>query len=503
MSTHDDDLLALLASEGQAQEDTPADVPRVIPITQGTLNLAAALCDVTKDVGKGSFEWYSFLLAEKGDKQCIARNLLVPKDQLARPGFIDVSGEAHAQANFELETLNRRRKNEHYIIGWLHSHADFPVGFSDEDARNSTRLINTVALNTQRRGLAKLDLIESQVVKEVRGDQVILTGQDLTDAVLTFTAPDETAFARLLEKYHLGQGRKERALDRAAFMADLLEVLTLRTDEPRLTGFLYSVTVNEKRETPYGVLGLLEKKPLTSAEKEPEPVFRSTPVQVVPVEKDVRVKKSDLYSLVQERITFQRYAPVRYRRGYPIVYYPQGKGTTPIYSPPYAGTYGYVPPATPFASTTEPQTVLKAPVTAVQPQELAEIFVYTAASYLARARFNPARYSQYMDAVLDLLKGYNSSLGLTAAVQEVGALYPDAQCIQIPSFRGYSITSATESITRHLPTDPNHPEFNFMYAASFGKFNAALQQYIPQLLAAEVPQPPAPQEPSEWEGYSD
>ena len=198
-----DEIKRLLAGDdgAEAEEKEESKVPVRIPISRGTLEKAHTICKIVSVEAGSPHEWFSFLLASKSDPEYIVRDLLIVKGTKAQPGHVEVDGEMHAQAATEVAHLNQQNKTDYYTIGWLHSHGSGKPGHSNTDNQNFAQLLNSISLNTEQRVDTPLNLIESAVSRKIDDGLIVVSGEELEDAVITYKIPDRDEFNSLLQKH--------------------------------------------------------------------------------------------------------------------------------------------------------------------------------------------------------------------------------------------------------------------------------------------------------------
>ncbi len=485
---NDDDLLQLLdAQGGQAapREDRGREevvVPDRIPISQGTLDTAHEICDLVRKVSGGAYEWYSLLLAQHGDPDFVARSLLVPDGVDVWPSFVSVNGVDYARAVQEVAQLNAEHGTDYYVIGWLHSHANFSVGFSEEDKKNFHFLLNTVSRNTLRRALDPLHLIQTEVRARIKNNQLVLNGENLEDAVLKYDLLSEQEFQTLLAKHRLDTAAPVPRGARNAFMRDLLLAMGVRAYEPRTVGFGYSIVVNEKRDEPHAVLGVVQESIITQSGLR-DTALTTTTAEVCQVDGDWTPSRRELRNIVKNRLRFRRYetqddGTVFTSRG--ARYRPQ---VATVSAAPWKGGWvGQQDRASAIALPKRSGNLTE--------DEIIRLFVYSAANYLSVFQHEEIKYASYLDELLNTFDLKTPSGGLTSAAKAVGELYTDAEVIHQPRIQPHTLRYLIDKLRTQLPADAAHPERAFVYNAQRLPFGELLETYIPRL-RAHVAEPTA------------
>ncbi len=507
-----DDIRRLLLQDDAAQDEEALPIPQQIPITKGALEKAYMLCDAVKKVGKSSYEWFSFLLAQKSDPECIIRDLLLVKGTLATMGHVTVPGEAHAQAAAEIKKINEEGGTDYYSIGWLHSHGNGTTYHSDEDERNFLQLLNTVRFNTQQQVPVRFELIESAISQRAENGQLILSGEQLEDAIVKYRIPPEDDFAGLLVKYglrpHSEHPHIEKNVPKEQFLNDLLSLLNMTTEESSIVGFAYSIVVNEKREHNARLASAIEK-PLSKPGKIEVSQWGTT-LEIREVENDIVVDADTLEALVKERVQF--YVPQTFTSG-PRKRRRRGKGLREKHSQPVGqwlsqGTYdaegwneyiildseheyglgdGSVASERYASSSSErygavsEYSAKKELAEGINAEELLKLFILRVASYQTLYQYKSARYSQYLDTVLRHV--IFRKFDLYDAIVEGGTLKEDSDFTKEPSYhRSRYFAELAAGIAEGIPQTMEGLGVDFMFAFLQSE-NKALEKYVPLILA--------------------
>lgn len=433
---------------------------------------------MVKDVAGDSHEWFSFLLASKCDSTYTVRDLLIVDGTKAEMGHVAVEGEHVAKAAAEVRKMNEKNGTDLYVIGWLHSHGGGTPFHSTEDAGNFVKVLNSVSLNTEHPVYEELKLIESEVHRELAGGHVIISGQEADDARITFALPETPQLAALLTKYGM-----HKVPPPEAFVAEMLDIMPMRTEEAIMVGFGYSIVVNDKKDTPYAEIGTVRTKTITGKK---DTTTRRTKLKLVPG--DLKIDRDELKAMVKARIEF----PKRWWKGY--------HGRThddedfgDIMGWRDYGQYGRTSGKNTWSSfgrgsvvpySKAPSFVLKKPCTQLDLDELVMVFAHHATMYIQLYAYETIKYTEYMGEVMRSI--FRRDYGLTEAIGRAGPLKPDGPLakVQEPLFGLHNII---KNIADEAPADPEDIERKFM-RDFIADENKALETYVPLLIGRYIGQ---------------
>lgn len=452
-----------LLGDGDAEKfgfDEP-ELPTEIKVGKELLELGQRFCDLIYEKQGKHFEWYQFLLARRSNEGVVATDAIFPNSARVQPYFLEVEGEAHAQAADTVAALNKKHNLDLFTCGWLHSHGAGMPGFSKEDDKNAIKLLNTIRLNTQQRGFSPWNLIEGEQRMEWDGDALSVLSDDAEDGVIRVEPTD--ALRKVMDEYGIDDGD--------AFLREAMMALRLRTGEPKIVGFSYNVVINAKGDTPHGELYVSEEKPIT-APKKVEGWCKK--VVVTPVDVPMVLQYSDdlLEEIVDKHMTFVK--PPKIKKATPTMW----QGTTIVGGATHVGQsaktgkhYGIQP--TQYTKTAEPSL-----------DDWVDPFVNAAASYVSACMLEQVQYSQYLEEVMKTISdsGYGTgSMGLADGIRHVGALYTDGETVSsdVTKWRW----GASSKIGQNLTCDPYSPEMLLMRDFILGDKNKALELYVPEILA--------------------
>ncbi len=507
----DEELLALLQGDMKREEKLIQErvfIPSTLPITRNTLEKAYEICRAVHTIDGKANEWFSFLLAQKNDPCYVVRDLLLVKGTHAGHAYVAVSGENHARANLEVVKLNEELDRDYYIIGWLHSHADFQPNHSQTDNENFEQLLNTLYLNTQQRERIPLNIVESAPSWELKEGKIRITGQDTVDGYLEYTIPNPERLEQLLEQYGFGKKNgfsfgKKRASEEEVqrLWREVVELCDLKTYEPLIRGFGYSIVVNEKKDTPYAEIGIVEEKGITGIGK--KTIIRQTiSLEVVDVEDDVEFTTQAMQELVRERIVF----PPKYVAKFPSGNGKRNKrwfqrdldedvgisnglgfqaGREMASSQSLLDGYEKYQKSNSSYFMSHTNKFVKKEQPSLRPEELVNLFVYAAAGYVSRYRSQEVFYSGYMNDLLGVLGRSQQGISLRQAIYQIGPLESDGEEVEVPTLvdrnEDYILGKARENIRKTLEGNKEDIQVSFLWNFLAHDQNEAMEKFIPEL----------------------
>ncbi len=188
--------------------------PKAIFVEPYVLKKASAICDAVRNLYSAR-EWYGFLVSK--DKLNIC-DILLERNETNHGSYTNISPVSIAVGAERAKQLGLS------IIGWIHSHASFPVFFSGTDRNNMDVVLNSVSLNTRA--------ISAYEEVKIDSSQVI-TGEE-----------NQTYMANFLFKLDENTDNKVRKV---------------KLFQPVYTGWSYNIVVNDKGEH-YQETSVLEEK---------------------------------------------------------------------------------------------------------------------------------------------------------------------------------------------------------------------------------------------------
>jgi len=166
-------------------------VPQQIKITKNALEKAFRFGPlVEKKVGRTD-EWIGFIVGSRNDSEPIIRDVILGQNQVTSGAHCKIDGGSVGAATEEVKQLSGERNEEYYVIGWIHSHAEFGTFHSLTDDRNSMVTLNSVSLNTETVSYYPSKLIDSTPSAEVEEDAVVVKSHSPTDVLYEFHIDDE------------------------------------------------------------------------------------------------------------------------------------------------------------------------------------------------------------------------------------------------------------------------------------------------------------------------
>ncbi len=271
-------------------------LPTSIKMTKNAYAKAQAIGKMLEEKSSSSYEWYAFPLASKCDGYII-RDLILPRKQKISSAHVAVSGEDVALASAEVSEINTAKKFDNYIIGWLHSHANFNPFHSGTDTTNIMDVLNSVSLNTENVRYKSFNMIESLPQITNVNDKTIIKGKDLEDGVIEFTIKD-SVIKGLLDKYKIIHNDENISHVRQV-LQQLASPANLGFKQPIITGFCYSVVVNNIGSAPDTLMAVVEEEVFIKKKKQ---YTSKIPLEIVTTANDINLDLTSLKKLVDERI---------------------------------------------------------------------------------------------------------------------------------------------------------------------------------------------------------
>ncbi|HIH43403.1 TPA: hypothetical protein HA246_07220 [Candidatus Woesearchaeota archaeon] len=531
------DLLAAVLGENTAeapkQKSAKDLVPQKIIIRDRCLQLGYMIGPETEKQGKRAYEVGGFFLLTMGDDTFSLRDFIVPVGLPVAEGSIFVA-EQYDKTAREVKQRNQVNGTSYRLGAMLHVHPEKTgaLRHSIPDDESLAKIVNKMAKTTRRIHEAPYRLIASHLRKEYGEDHLCLKGDELSDAVQRFFYPDDQAFYALLQEF--GFTPDPQNFKKAEFLARLLEIIDAQTYEPRAINFAVSFVFNNGKEGPYVKVGI-EEKFLLSGTRNYETVS-DVPLEVIDKSIDIPTKR-EVADLVKRRVKFPKesrwvkgrggiyvrkgvsYADTQYygtfgagalsladrianiashlltrsKREKPGVHQPNvpceevlealvdgevtGYSTPPIPTNIAGNTTGEDQCIRPLLAMEEVEKITD---TGYDLEELTNLFVLSAFSYLAQYRNVNCRYSTYMAIVLDELGVYENRnpqvvvasppelRGLRSSVKKIGPVIEDnPKLVEAHKLNFYKIITCSENILYELianSTDEKGDEttINFM-----------------------------------------
>lgn len=276
-------------------------LPTSIKITENALAKAKKIGELVDKKATSSYEWYSFSLASKNNDY-IVRDIILPKKQKISSAHCAVSGEEVALASNEVAEINRSSGKDYYIIGWLHSHANFSPFHSPTDHENIMNVLNSVSLNTEKVTYKPFDLIESEATVENRDGKIVMRGMDEEDGIFELNIND-IIIENLLKKYNLKELPEGKEKIRG-LVKDVFSPEQMKFKEPVIKGFCYSVVINNIGATPDTLMAVIEEEIISHKKNVYE---KKIPLEVIKAQNDITLNDEELQKLVDERIEIPKF----------------------------------------------------------------------------------------------------------------------------------------------------------------------------------------------------
>lgn len=184
-------LAALKRPEGY--EIRLAGLPEQIPMTRYAMAKAFKISELVRVIHHGSYEWYGFTLATRGNPDLIV-DVGLPKNDQNLSHYTSVGPEKIAAFQ---ESLLR----DQVINGWIHSHGSLPYErFSLTDERNEVTVLDYVT------ALLRKPVVKKEVV--IRDLAILMkdrwTEKDLERGSVALITDAPISEARLIETIYGG-----------------------------------------------------------------------------------------------------------------------------------------------------------------------------------------------------------------------------------------------------------------------------------------------------------
>ncbi len=234
----DDDIIDDLFEQRQDDAKEGMKLPGKVRVGEGALKKAYTLCRIVTEINRTPLEWYGLTISRQDDPG-VVRDFIFG-EQTDNGCHTHLDGTEVSRLSEELI----RYRPEWLVSGWVHSHADMGVFFSDNiDRPNMLTVLNSVYLNTRQRFKKPYKLIEgirNSQYEKLTGNFRI-SGSLETDPEILFSVPERLS--------QLSEDEIKRLLD--------MEIW-----QPVLAGWSSSVVVNNRGEIK-GYLSYREEYPLS------------------------------------------------------------------------------------------------------------------------------------------------------------------------------------------------------------------------------------------------
>lgn len=280
---------------------TPEDlIPLSIPFTEGAYKKADMIGPTIRDMTGEDLEWSAFLLAKKGDPKYIVRDLLIQEGQKIEGAHVGISGENIVKASNQVSKRNRREGSDFYVIGWIHGHGTFQLIPSSRDKRNFDMVINSVSLNTEQKMNSPLNLIETDIVRNLTNGKLVYSGEALEDAVIEHILPKGQKLEEILSQHGIQLDPRENPLD---LVRSILESIQTTHYQSNIFGFAYFVIMNNLHHKPYAAIGLKNEKAITRNSN--THLIEGLDIEKVVAECDIEVDEDELKREIKEKVDYQ------------------------------------------------------------------------------------------------------------------------------------------------------------------------------------------------------
>ena len=539
-----DELLASVTGEDQPKLlELPKLrdlVPKKLLMRDRCLQLGYMIGPLTQKQDKRSLEVGGFFLVKKDDDSFAFQDFIIPKELPVSEGSIYVA-EHYDQTAREVKTLNQKNNTSLRFGAMFHVHPYKAGGLyhSNADDKALESLLNKLAKTTRKVHESPYMLIQDKLRKEYGDKAFCLKGDELSDAVQRFIYPDDILFFKVLREFGLKPDPAH--FKKKDFMGRLLDMIGKETYEPRLVNFAVSFVFNNNKGGHYVKLGAQEKFVFTG--KESSIYIENLPLEIFDEGVDIPTEE-EVTELIKERIVFPEKIKTKWisRAASKIVYSgPSGSAVGSI------GVSSKKSVAERIASLVEPaaaaessegnvsgddalesivtgeDVVSSAPKKTEMPanqiaktkdrtynnEEIAELFVLAANSYLADFRHAECKYSTYMVEILDLLGKYrytyyagsapgydtrvkNTNLpGIRTSVEQTGSLVEDNPRVVETHFTHFyriqdSIDNIIDEILELQDSESAKFMLEFVFAKDIDEKNKLLETYVTGVLTAKV-----------------
>ncbi len=432
-------------------EDVTAELRNVlpipIPITERMLRIGQMIGPIVQELTHDRYEVGGFYITDIS-KDFALKDFIIPKKLPIAPDNIQIE-EHYPATDVELVAQNKEKSREYRMAALFHVHpGSYKAEHSGQDDGQLSKLVNKAQKTNRRIIVQPLELIASKVKVESGKETYVMRGDEASDAVLKYTFPNDEAFYAILKEYGLNPDPK--TFDKGAFMAKVMERLSLETSIARIVNFGISFVFNNKGDMPYVVMAVRDKTILTGAYN----YFTISNVPLQIIEKGVNLPtKEELEAIVKDRVALPRPRFFQRRVEEPLIVkvgdnqtivIPISRLETPV-APPAKQDIPVVKKADVTAAKVAQSTaqVTPAPTVATKPieqkkpgvvkkdyeqftqTELACSFMGAVLAYTASYKSNDCEYGQYLYGVIDKLGIAYMPGTLEETVAQIGKLKKD------------------------------------------------------------------------------
>ncbi len=217
-----DRLEAALTSEPEGRKVERQNFSRVY-LAKDALQKARMYADLARDRSGKNIECYGYLIGSPDRRSRLADDVYFAPDQDNNSAHTEIPASAVIRAGREIRGMNKR------VLGWWHSHANFPTFHSGTDDDNLKNVLNQIAPSNYITTYEELDFLQGDIKKTRNGNSTIVVC-------------DRNNTSRRLEMVF-------EELDENPLAGMPMEKLIVRI--PMQVSYAYSVVVNAIGSHPY------------------------------------------------------------------------------------------------------------------------------------------------------------------------------------------------------------------------------------------------------------
>lgn len=299
-----DNIFDALDRDEETHTITPLEqlIPREIMITDRCLQLGYAIGPLVQMLDHRPLEVGGFFVGELNGVTPVLRDFIVPDGLPISDGFI-VVGEHYPQTVEELTKRNTEQGTTYKTLAMFHIHpapGGIGLAHSGMDDEVLTNLVNKMAETTRRTYTVPYALIDARIRREYSEEGVVLKGDALTDVIVKHLFPDNEKFFSVLQAFGFKPNKK--SFKPHDFLAQLLEIIDLKTEEPRIINYALSFVFNNGGKGPYVKMGI-EERFVLSQQKATYDTTDTIPLKIIEVGENL-VSEEDITDLIIKRVVF-------------------------------------------------------------------------------------------------------------------------------------------------------------------------------------------------------